>query len=333
MQEERTVFQVLYPYLMTFGILASVWYLFVAFASGVATYTSWLDNDHRLGKFFKQAFGELFLLVVVVPVLLCVTILLCTASLVLLIFARQKLGEQWSQFNALWRRIFNHYVYLMKVVELWLAERKKKQKKFVRPRPEPRSISYHRNRSVDLEDLADPFIIFYLVYQACNLIFLLSILINFIYVVLTVQMLNIDMTVKPAPKVEVPPQEQFQPSDADKQEIDLCPCVPDYELPDAGKSTSFRNVALVDELGQVKFSSKFRCDFSKEKFSTFLDPRIVNPEIKDGSVTFLYNKHELQLNPWQAFQLLNEPMLTFMFDEQGMLYRAQSEEIQWTETK
>ena len=254
-------------------------------------------------------------------------LLIATASIVLVFTNRPSLRDYWKSVLQISRRIGIHYRYIFRILfhkykEWDLKRSKKSQEQKVRE-----SARFTAIQVIYYEEY-DPFAIFALVYTSVNLAFCLAILINFVYLVIVYKVVYYEPTAKNVPSL---PEKviEYIPTDADKQEINFRPFLESYEAPLG--DASFKNVALIDNIGQIKFSQKYMAQFDQKLFSKTNDHRIKNSRLMSSGVIMFtgVDKIKFNINPYQAFQILNDPYMTFMFNEGGELFGAISNNVEF----
>ncbi len=290
-------------------------------------------------KVIKTIIGEIFFIVFLL-FMLVITIGFIISTLAYIFKKyRVKVKEGFVACGRFWERIGKHYKYLLLIgVDLfsdlkrhWDNWQLKRQiDKYWPEENITKAPVWTRSRSYYTPDL-DPVSIFLLVYYSPYLIWALVNLFSWGIVAATATTAVIVRDIEKPKKQPIEMNIEYEPTEADKQETEYCPCIPYYEL---GKVDSdFLNAGLVDpDTGEIKYSKKYY--ISKEGFK----PRHVQHkwrfQLENEKIKFkMPSLQTVYFNPYQAFQLLDQGFLTFMFDDKGNLLANQTEKIKRLEIK
>lgn len=259
-------------------------------------------------------------IILMIVVFLVLNLILATASIFLVVLpaSRKKLKDQWQSFGSTWKRIRRHYRYLWLVLT-WRE-----------PTPEDEVVPETESQeSRKREEEHDARSLFFALIHVPQVILVVAILLNVIYVALFTEFTYRSPVVERTGSEQPAKKPEFIPTDADKQEAELCPCTPRYELPVEAEDLSYLNIALIDETGETKFSNRFKYEFDDKVFFTLAgDPKVKNESVgENGTVRFTSSGNEIVLNPGQAFQFLNSPFLTYMIDKNGTAWAAKTAEL------
>lgn len=285
-------------------------------------------------KIIKKILGEIVLFLVLLFIIV-ITVILLLASIIMVFTNRRSLKEYWRDIGALVKRLWLHY----RCVFYDLKEGLKKLKPTKTERPIARSDSYSRvvvSTPTWYADNVDPFAIVLITLHLINLSFYIAVLINIAYLAITLVVVYHDPVVETKP-ISVPKVEyEFIPTQADKQEKDYGPWTEAYNLPRKTiQDPSFLNFALIDEVGEIKFSDRFRADFTKSGFTPKDHMWVQSPRLnKSGRIQFEdRNGNTHEVNAFQAFQFLDEINLTLAFDKSGNLHQIKTSELITIEIK
>jgi len=180
----------------------------------------------------------------------------------------------------------------------------------------------------------DPFQVISYVVNSLTFIFYLSLLINLIYVAITLTVIYINPEVERKQPKETVMEYEYEETDADRQERDFGPWVNHYDLEQSiVENKNFLNFALVEEIGEIKFSRKYKVVFEGSGFEAKNHSFIFSPQLLgSGQISFKdHNGNIHKLNPYQAFQFLDDIYITFMFNEKGDLYQAKTKNVKLQE--
>ena len=135
-------------------------------------------------------------------------------------------------------------------------------------------------------------------------------------------------------KVTTPMQQTkivYQPQVADKQDLDFGPWKSEGEMADQARNKGFRNLAIVNDTGEIKYSPSKVGDLSGFMPLGFSD-RIVNPRLNsDGRIAFHDpHKEEFTVNPYQVFMVESYDSQAFYFNDGGQLFAKPLEQLKFT---
>ena len=242
-----------------------------------------------------------------------------TIGWIISFFVRKKVNDMGERLKFMWLIIFNHYKKMFSDVGLNVPNFKIKRPKLSLP---------DIDISVDTEDVA---LMLVLLWEGLHILWLFYAIVNtilmfFVYTAVFYNPVAVNVDVKK----EIPKQ-VFIPTDADKQEIELCPCTISYKMnKDLLNDKNFRNIALLESgTGELKYSNSYIVVFEDNSFKKRDSQNITALEMmKSGTYKIEWlGDVVFEINPYQAFQVLDDPFFTYMLDNIGELYLIQTEKL------
>lgn len=282
----------------------------------------------------KKIIGEIYLLLIcLLLTLITITSILSMVLLFWIPRIAKRIKAHISSTNKLWIRVLTHYRYMFLI--LWNDEIRSKYKAYKSSAQEKKKEKEARKKSQTQSTetdstVFDPFIVAEFIYFLPSVGISFINLLGWIIAICSYTIIEIDSSHQGKAIETTPAHKEFIEADIDKQEIEICPCVYSHKLPDSLQNIHFKNIALVSGTGEIRYSQKAMVQFTDSIFNKRTNPLILdNAKTESSTITFNDEFGNVYIiNPYQAFQFEDERFMTFIFDSEGELWSAKTDNVQ-----